>query len=210
MKIVLLGAPGAGKGTQAKKLIEEFGMTHISTGDMLREAVKNGTELGLKAKEYMDAGNLVPDEVIIGLVAERLSGLENKWAGFILDGFPRTIDQAVALDEELTKLAMPLDAALQIDVPFDLIVDRLTARRMCKECGYIGSKADAACPKCNGEMYQRADDTEATVRNRLDVYENTMAPLVDHYRKSGLLTSVDGSRDFDAVYADVKKALNLG
>ncbi|WP_165046177.1 MULTISPECIES: adenylate kinase [unclassified Adlercreutzia] len=210
MKIVLLGAPGAGKGTQAKRLVEDFGMTHISTGDMLREAVAAGTELGQKAKTYMDAGNLVPDDVIIGLVSERLQNLENKWAGFILDGFPRTPAQAVALDKELAKLAMPLDAALLIDVNYDLIVERLTSRRMCKDCGYIGSVADAACPKCGGEMYQRDDDNEATVRNRLGVYETTMAPLIDHYRRSMLLTTVDGAQDADEVYADVKKALYLG
>lgn len=210
MKIVLLGAPGSGKGTQAKKLVEEFGMTHISTGDMLREAVKNGTELGMKAKSYMDAGDLVPDAVIIDLVVERLQNLENKWAGFILDGFPRTATQAKALDDALIKLAMPLDAALLIDVPYDQIVKRLTSRRMCRECGYIGTEADAACPKCNGEMYQRDDDNETTVRNRLGVYETTMAPLIDHYRRSSLLTTVDGSQSLDAVYADVKKALYLG
>ncbi|MFR7495185.1 MAG: adenylate kinase family protein, partial [Adlercreutzia sp.] len=148
MNIVLLGAPGAGKGTQAAKLVEEFSTPHISTGDMLRAAVAAGTELGQKAKSYMDAGDLVPDDVIIGLVTERLQD-DDTAAGFILDGFPRTSAQAVALDAELSKLGRPLDAALLIDVDPEVIVARLTSRRMCRDCGYIGSAADGdACPKC--------------------------------------------------------------
>ena len=208
MNIVLLGAPGAGKGTQAAKLVEEFGTPHISTGDMLRAAVKAGTELGKKAKSYMDAGDLVPDEVIIGLVIERL-GQPDTEKGFILDGFPRTTAQAVALDAELGKLERPLDAALLIDVNSEVIIKRLTSRRMCKECGFIGSDADAACPKCGGEMYQRDDDNETTVRNRLDVYEKSTSPLIDYYRGCELLVTIDGDRDPQVVYADVKKALNL-
>jgi adenylate kinase len=173
MNIVLLGAPGAGKGTQAAKLVQEFELPHISTGDMLRAAVAAGTELGLKAKSYMDAGDLVPDDVIIGLVTERLQD-DDTANGFILDGFPRTSAQAVALDAELSKLGRPLDAALLIDVDPEVIVGRLTSRRMCRACGYIGSAADGdVCPKCGGEMYQRDDDNEATVRNRLDVYETS-------------------------------------
>lgn len=208
MNIVLLGAPGAGKGTQAAKLVEEFGTPHISTGDMLRAAVKAGTPLGKKAKSYMDAGDLVPDEVIIGLVTERLQEPDTA-RGFILDGFPRTSAQAVALDAELGKLERPLDAALLVDVDFEVIIGRLTSRRMCRDCGYIGSAADAACPKCSGEMYQRDDDNETTVRNRLDVYEKSTAPLIDYYRGCDLLVSIDGDRDVDVVYADVKKALGL-
>ena len=208
MNIVLLGAPGAGKGTQAQKLVEEFGLAHISTGDLLRAAVKAQTELGLQAKSYMDAGDLVPDEVIIGLVIERL-GQPDTEKGFILDGFPRTTAQAVALDAELGKLERPLDAALLIDVNSEVIIKRLTSRRMCKECGFIGSDADAACPKCGGEMYQRDDDNEATVRNRLDVYEKSTSPLIDYYRGCELLVTIDGDRDPQVVYADVKKALNL-
>lgn len=207
MNIVLLGAPGAGKGTQAAMLVEEFALPHISTGDMLRAAVKAGTDLGKKAKSYMDAGELVPDEVIIGLVIERLSEPDTA-VGFILDGFPRTTAQAVALDAELSKVERPLDAALLIDVDPEVIVGRLTSRRMCKECGHIGSVADAACPKCSGEMYQRDDDNEATVRNRLDVYAKSTSPLVDYYRGCDLLVSIDGDRDVQVVYADVKAALN--
>lgn len=208
MNIVLLGAPGAGKGTQAAKLVEEFGTPHISTGDMLRAAVKAGTELGKKAKSFMDAGDLVPDDVIIGLVTERL-GEPDTGKGFILDGFPRTSAQAVALDVELSKLGRPLTAALLIDVDSEVIVKRLTSRRMCKDCGYIGSEADAQCPKCGGEMYQRDDDNEVTVRNRLDVYEKSTSPLIDYYRGCDLLVSIDGDRDPNVVYADVKKALEL-
>ena len=208
MNIVLLGAPGAGKGTQAAKLVEEFGTPHISTGDMLRAAVKEGTELGKKAKTYMDAGDLVPDEVIIGLVIERL-GQPDTEKGFILDGFPRTSAQAVALDAELAKMERPLDAALLIDVDPEVIIKRLTSRRMCKECGYIGSVADESCPKCGGEMYQRDDDNEATVRNRLDVYDKSTSPLIDYYRGCELLVTIDGDRDPQVVYADVKKALNI-
>ena len=152
MNIVLLGGPGAGKGTQAAKLVEEYKMPHISTGDMLRAAVAAGTPLGLKAKTYMDAGELVPDDVIIGLVIDRLQEPDTD-NGFILDGFPRTSAQAVALDAELGKLERPLDAALLVDVDADVIIKRLCSRRMCRECGYIGSVADASCPKCGGEMY---------------------------------------------------------
>lgn len=206
MNIVLLGAPGAGKGTQAAKLIEEYNLPHISTGDMLRAAVKAGTELGLKAKGYMDAGDLVPDDVIIGLVTERLQEPDTE-AGFILDGFPRTSAQAVALDAELSKLERPLDAALLIDVDPEVIVGRLCSRRMCRECGHIGTVADATCPKCGGEMYQRDDDNEATVRNRLDVYETSTSPLIDYYRGCDLLVTIDGDRDPEVVYADVKEAL---
>lgn len=208
MNIVLLGAPGAGKGTQAALLVEKYGTPHISTGDMLRAAVKEGTELGRKAKTYMDAGELVPDDVIIGLVTERLQNPDTE-NGFILDGFPRTSAQAVALDAELSKLERPLDAALLIDVDFEVIVKRLTSRRMCKDCGYIGSVADERCPKCSGEMYQRDDDNEATVRNRLDVYEKSTSPLTDYYRGCELLVAIDGDRDPQEVFADVEKALGL-
>lgn len=208
MNIVLLGAPGAGKGTQAAKLVAEFGTPHISTGDMLRAAVKAGTPLGKKAQSYMNAGELVPDEVIIGLVTERLSEPDTQ-KGFILDGFPRTSAQAVALDAELSRLNRPLDAALLVDVKFDIIIKRLTSRRMCKECGFIGTDALSSCPKCGGEMYQRSDDNEQTVRNRLEVYERSTAPLIDYYRGSDLLVTVDGDRDVELVYNDIKQLLHL-
>ena len=208
MNIVLLGAPGAGKGTQAAKLVEEFKMPHISTGDMLRAAVKAGTPLGKKAKTYMDAGELVPDDVIIGLVIDRLQEPDTD-VGFILDGFPRTSAQAVALDAELGKLERPLDAALLVDVDPEVIIKRLTSRRMCKECGYIGSVADESCPKCGGEMYQRDDDNEATVRNRLEVYEKSTSPLIDYYTGQDKLVTVDGNRAPDVVFADVIEKLGI-
>lgn len=207
MNIVLLGAPGAGKGTQAAKLVEDKGLCHISTGDILREAVKNETELGLKAKAYMDAGDLVPDELIIDLMRERINQPDTS-KGVILDGFPRTTTQAVALDTMLKELNRPLDHALLVDVDPEVIVKRLTSRRMCKECGAIGTVADGdTCKKCGGEMYQRDDDNEATVRNRLEVYAKSTAPLIDYYKGSDLLITVDGDRDVDEVYADVLAAL---
>jgi len=208
MNIVLLGAPGAGKGTQAAKLVEEFATPHISTGDILRAAVKNQTELGKKAKGYMDAGDLVPDSLIIDLMDERLREPDCE-KGFILDGFPRTTAQAVALDDMLVRLERPLDAALLVDVDPEVIIKRLTERRCCKECGYIGTAADATCPKCGGEMYQRDDDNEATVRNRLDVYAKSTSPLIDYYKGKGLLKSVDGDRPVETVYVDVKALLGL-
>ena len=208
MNIVLLGAPGAGKGTQAAKLVEEFATPHISTGDILRAAVKNQTELGKKAKGYMDAGDLVPDSLIIDLMDERLREPDCE-KGFILDGFPRTTAQAVALDDMLVRLERPLDAALLVDVDPEVIIKRLTERRCCKECGYIGTAADATCPKCGGEMYQRDDDNETTVRNRLDVYAKSTSPLIDYYKGKGLLKSVDGDRPVDTVYVDVKAPLGL-
>ena len=208
MNIVLLGAPGAGKGTQAAKLVEEFATPHISTGDILRAAVKNQTELGKKAKGYMDAGDLVPDSLIIDLMDERLREPDCE-KGFILDGFPRTTAQAVALDDMLVRLERPLDAALLVDVDPEVIIKRLPERRCCKECGYIGTAADATCPKCGGEMYQRDDDNEATVRNRLDVYAKSTSPLIDYYKGKGLLKSVDGDRPVDTVYVDVKALLGL-
>lgn len=208
MNIVLLGAPGAGKGTQAAKLVEEFATPHISTGDILRAAVKNQTELGKKAKGYMDAGDLVPDSLIIDLMDERLREPDCE-KGFILDGFPRTTAQAVALDGMLVRLERPLDAALLVDVDPEVIIKRLTERRCCKECGYIGTAADATCPKCGGEMYQRDDDNETTVRNRLDVYAKSTSPLIDYYKGKGLLKSVDGDRPVETVYVDVKALLGL-
>lgn len=208
MNIVLLGAPGAGKGTQAAKLVEKYGFAHISTGDILRAAVKNQTPLGIKAKTYMDAGDLVPDDLVIDLVKERLQDKDTE-KGFILDGFPRTSTQAVALDSELSKLERPLTAALLVDVDKEVIIKRLTSRRMCRECGFIGTDADATCPKCDGEMYQRDDDNEATVRNRLDVYENSTAPLIDYYRGCDLLVEIDGDRDPEEVLASIEEAFKL-
>lgn len=210
MNIVLLGAPGAGKGTQAEKIIETWGLLHISTGDILRKAVANGTPLGLEAKRYMDAGELVPDLVVIGLVTSRL-GEPDASNGFILDGFPRTGEQAVALDAALDEMGQRIDVALSIDVAREVIVRRLTSRRTCKGCGKIfNTQTDgdlAECPVCGGELYQRDDDTEETVVNRLAVYDRSTAPLVEYYSGQGLLRAVDGDRPVDEVFAEVRTIL---
>ena len=208
MNIVLLGAPGAGKGTQAQRLVADYGVAHISTGDLLRAAVKAQSPLGKKAKSYMDAGKLVPDDLVIDLVKERLSS-DDAQRGFILDGFPRNTSQAVSLDSELAGMGMALDAALLVDVAAEVIVSRLSSRRTCRACGYTGTAADEACPRCGGEMYQRDDDRPETIQNRLDVYESQTAPLVEYYRGHGILKSVDGDRPVDEVYADVKAMLGL-
>lgn len=208
MNIVLLGAPGAGKGTQAAKMVDVFGLPHISTGDIFRKAVADATPLGLEAKRYMDAGELVPDEVTIGIVKERLAQPDCA-NGFILDGFPRTVPQADALGGALSSMGTGLDAVILVDVPKEELVDRLTARRQCRGCGRIYNvhgemPADAAvCDACGGEVYQRADDTVDTVTNRLNVYEANTQPLIDYYAEKGLLRTVDGNRDVDAVFDDV-------
>ena len=208
MNIVLLGAPGAGKGTQAQKLVAEYGLAHISTGDLLRAAVKAQSELGIKAKEYMDAGQLVPDQLVIDLVKERLSADDAK-AGFILDGFPRNTAQAVTLDFELQNMGLKLDAALLVAVEPEVIVERLSSRRTCKECGYTAPAGTDICPNCSGEMYQRDDDKPETIRKRLDVYENQTSPLIEYYKGHGILKEVNGDRPVDEVFADVKTLLSL-
>lgn len=207
MNIVLLGAPGAGKGTQAQNIINEYHLPHISTGDILRAAVANKTPLGLEAKKFMDAGDLVPDEVVIGLVKDRLAQPDAE-KGFILDGFPRTTAQAVALDEELSDMNKAIDAAIAIDVDPEVIVERLTSRRTCKACGRITNASEGdTCSACGGELYQRDDDNEATVRNRLNVYATSTAPLIDYYGGKGVLHDIDGDRPVDVVWADVKSVL---
>lgn len=202
MNIILLGGPGAGKGTQAEFLIKEYEMLHISTGDLLRAAVKEGTEQGKLAKKYMEAGDLVPDEVIIGIMKEKFDS-EDISNGLILDGFPRTTAQAEALDE-----IVKIDLAILIDTPEDVIINRICNRRMCKSCGFIGNSSYEACPKCGGEMYQRADDNEETVRNRIDVYNKSTAPLIDYYQQQDKLAKVLGEQgDPKNVFEDVKKLL---
>lgn len=208
MNLVLLGAPGAGKGTVAQELVAEFGVAHISTGDLLRAAVKGGTELGIQAKKYMDAGELVPDQLVIDLVKERLAA-DDAQKGFILDGFPRNTTQAVTLDTELAAMGRELDGALLVDVPAEVIIDRLSSRRTCRDCGYTAGPDTTVCPSCAGEMYQRDDDKPETIKNRLDVYEKNTSPLVEYYRGQGILKVVDGNRDIDLVYTDVKAELGL-
>lgn len=208
MNIVLLGAPGAGKGTQAQKLVEDFGFAHISTGDLLRAAVKAGTKLGVKAKSYMDEGKLVPDRLVVDLVTERLAD-DDTQKGFILDGFPRNTAQAVTLDSALSEMGRNLDAALLVDVKAEVIVKRLSSRRTCRDCGYTAPAGVDKCPACGGEMYQRDDDKPETIQKRLDVYESQTSPLVEYYRGKGLLKVVDGDRLVDDVYKDVKELLAL-
>lgn len=208
MNIVLLGAPGAGKGTQAQRLVADYGVAHISTGDLLRAAVKAQSELGVAAKKYMDAGELVPDQLVIDLVKERLAA-DDAQKGFILDGFPRNTTQAVTLDTELAAMGRELDGALLVDVPAGVIIDRLSSRRTCRDCGYTAGPDTTVCPSCAGEMYQRDDDKPETVKNRLDVYEKNTSPLVEYYRGQGILKVVDGNRDIDLVYTDVKAELGL-
>ena len=212
MKIILMGPPGAGKGTQAEKLVELYQIPHISTGDMFRKAQKDGTELGLKAKNFMDQGQLVPDEVTVGIVKERLAEADCK-DGFLLDGFPRTVQQADALDNILAELEMALDCVVNIEVDKAFLVDRLTGRRVCRACGatyHIANKApkmEGVCDKCGGELYQRGDDTIETVSNRLDVYAAQTAPLIDYYKSKGIMSSIDGSKSMEDVLADIRTAL---
>jgi len=212
MRIILMGPPGAGKGTQAEKLTEKLAIPHISTGDMFRKAIKEETELGKKAKSFMDQGKLVPDEVTIGIVKERLAEADCQ-KGFLLDGFPRTVPQADALEEILKELNMALDAVINITVFREILIERLTGRRVCKSCGatyhviFNPSQTDNVCDKCGGELYQRNDDKVETVGNRLDVYEAQTAPLIEYYRNKGLLKEIDGAQAMDVVLADILSAL---
>ncbi|MBA3581657.1 MAG: adenylate kinase [Gammaproteobacteria bacterium] len=213
MRIVLLGAPGSGKGTQAKKLVEKYQIVQISTGDLLRAAVAAGTELGKKAKSLMDAGELVPDEIVLGMIREKLSEPASK-NGFILDGFPRNLVQAEALDVLLQNLKTPLDVAVHFQVDFEEIVKRITGRRTCGQCGAIYNTYFSAprqadiCDKCGStDLQHRADDNEATVRNRLDVYQKQTAPLIAFYEQQKLLTTVKGQGNIDAIFATVCQAV---
>jgi adenylate kinase len=213
MRLVLLGAPGAGKGTQAKKLIGEYGIPQISTGDILRKAVADGTALGKEAKSYMDKGELVPDSVVIGLVKERIAQ-DDCSKGYILDGFPRNTSQAEALDAVLNGMNAPLDTALSVDVDKDVLMKRLTGRRTCKGCQqmynihFTPPRKENVCDKCGGELYQRDDDKEDTIKNRLDVYEAQTAPLIEYYRKKGILKSVPGIGDIDEIFNKIVAILD--
>lgn len=212
MRMILLGGPGAGKGTQAQRLSEEFSALHIATGDILRQAVKDGTEMGTMAKFYMDKGQLVPDDVVIGIVEDRLAQPDAK-AGLVFDGFPRTVPQAQALDKLMAKLDMPLDAVVNINTSADIVVTRLTGRRTCRDCQtvyhitYSPPREAGVCDNCGGRLYQRDDDKEKTIRNRLKVYEEQTAPLLDYYRKLGKLVEVSGDDSIEEVYASIRDAL---
>jgi len=208
VKLLIMGPPGAGKGTQAEMLVKKLQITHISTGDMFRAAIKEGTEMGKKAKEYMDKGELVPDSVVVGMVKERLSQPDCA-GGFLLDGFPRTVAQAEALDETLKTMEIKLDGVINIAVPREKLMARLTGRRICRSCGasyhilFNPSKVEGRCDTCGGELYQRSDDNEVAVGNRLDIYEAQTQPLIDYYSKQGLLKNINGDQEIKKVLADV-------
>lgn len=211
--MVFLGPPGAGKGTQADILSEKTGLPHISPGDMFRKAVRDGTPLGRKAKEYMDAGQLVPDDVTVGIIREKITS-QDCANGFILDGFPRNLRQAEALDEMMAGAGLALDAAIDFHVPAEVLIDRSVGRRVCKSCGatyhvaHNPSRAGSRCGACGGPLIQRDDDREETVRRRLEVYEEQTAPLVEFYRAKGLLRRVNGNQPFAAVTSEVEAVLS--
>jgi len=213
MRIVLLGAPGSGKGTQAKKLMADRGVPQVSTGDMLREAVAAGTRFGLKAKAVMDVGDLVPDEVVLGIISERLTQPDAQ-DGFILDGFPRTTQQALDLNELLDQMGTPLDTAVLMNVDFDILMKRLTGRRTCSLTGkllnvYYSSQEEIdECTEAGGELVHREDDNEETIGNRLNVYRENTEPLIDFYRKRDKLTTIDAEGSIDAVYERLTAALD--
>ncbi len=212
MRMILLGPPGSGKGTQAQKLIEHFKIPQVSTGDLFRAAVKNQTALGKKAKEYMDKGALVPDEVVIGMVEERMKQPDTK-KGFILDGFPRTIPQAQSLDKMLDQLKMKVDAVVEVEVPDAEVVRRISGRRTCQNCSamyhveFNKPKVAGKCDKCGGELYQRDDDQEDVIKSRLKVYHDQTAPLVEYYGKKGLVKNVAGQGSIDEIFHKIKQAL---
>ena len=212
MKIIMLGAPGAGKGTQAKKIAAKYSIPHFSTGDIFRANIKNGTELGLKAKSYMDAGGLVPDEITIGMLLDRIhqADCEN---GYVLHGFPRTIPQAESLTEALKKNGEAIDFAVNVDVPDENIINRMSGRRACLNCGatyhivYNAPKTENVCDTCGQELVLRDDDKPETVKKRLDVYHDQTQPLIDYYKNEGVLAEVDGTLDMEDVFQAIVKIL---
>ena len=214
MKIIMLGAPGAGKGTQAKKIAEVCNIPHISTGDIFRANIKNGTELGAKAKEYMDKGLLVPDELVCDLVVDRIQQDDCK-NGFILDGFPRTIPQAEDLTDALKAIGQNMDYAINVDVPDENIINRMSGRRACVGCGatyhivYNPTKTEGICDVCGEKLILRDDDKPETVKKRLDVYHEQTQPLIDYYSQAGILVSVDGTKNMDEVFDDILKVLGV-
>ena len=212
MKIIMLGAPGAGKGTQAEKICDRYQIPHISTGDIFRANIKNGTELGKKAKQYMDQGALVPDELTCDLVVDRISQPDCA-GGYVLDGFPRTIPQAEALDKALKARGEKVDFAIDVEVPDENIVKRMSGRRDCLNCGatyhlmYKPPKKEGICDNCGSELVLRDDDRPETVQKRLEVYHAQTQPLIDYYEKAGIMHSVDGTQDIDKVFADITAIL---
>lgn len=212
MKIIMLGAPGAGKGTQAKMIAEKYQIPHVSTGDIFRANIKNGTELGKEAKKYMDQGLLVPDELTVKILLDRVAQDDCK-NGYVLDGFPRTIPQAEVLDKALTELGDSIDYAINVDVPDENIINRMSGRRACVACGatyhivHIPTKVEGICDRCGAELILRDDDKPETVKKRLDVYHTQTQPLIDYYTAKGVLKEVDGTRDMQDVFADIVRLL---
>jgi adenylate kinase len=212
MNIILLGPPGAGKGTQAKSLVDDYGIPQVSTGDMLRAAVKEGSPLGVEAKKHMEAGTLVPDSVVIGLVKERIQQ-KDAAKGFMLDGFPRNVSQAETLDKMLAELGKNIDHVISVEVPSEELLGRLTGRRTCRNCNamfhvmFNRPKQEGVCDRCGGELYQRADDNEATVSSRLKVYEEQTAPLIDYYGKQDKVRRINGVGDIADIYSRIKTVL---
>ena len=212
MKIIMLGAPGAGKGTQAKKIAAKYGIPHISTGDIFRANIKGGTELGMKAKSYMDQGQLVPDDVTIGMLLDRIAEADCE-NGYVLDGFPRTIPQAESLTEALNKLGQKMDFAIDVDVPDESIINRMSGRRACLGCGatyhitFNPPVKEGICDTCGQELVLRDDDKPETVKKRLDVYHQQTQPLIDYYKNEGILAEVDGTKDMEEVFQDIVKIL---
>ncbi len=212
MKIVMLGAPGAGKGTQAKKISAKYGIPHISTGDIFRANIKGQTELGMKAKVFMDQGQLVPDEITIGMLLDRIQEDDCK-NGYVLDGFPRTIPQAESLTKALANMGEQIDYAINVDVPDENIISRMSGRRACLKCGqtyhtvYNPPKTENVCDVCGEPLVLRDDDKPETVKKRLDVYHDQTQPLIDYYKKAGVLAEVDGTKDLEAVFQDIVKIL---
>lgn len=215
MNLLIMGLPGAGKGTQAAKIVEEFGVAHISTGDMFRTAMANKTEMGVLAKSFIDKGELVPDKVTNGIVKERLAQDDIAEKGFLLDGYPRTIEQAHALDETLKNLDLKLDGVINIDVNPDSLIERLSGRFICRSCGatyhkvFNPTKVEGTCDACGGhDFYQREDDKPETVKRRLDVNIAQGALIIEHYRKAGIVFDIQGNQDINDVFADIEKAIS--
>ena len=212
MKIIMLGAPGAGKGTQAIQIADKYGIPHISTGDIFRANIKNQTELGMEAKKYMDEGKLVPDELTVKILLDRVAKDDCK-NGYVLDGFPRTIPQAEVLDSEVTKLGEKIDFAINVDVPDENIVKRMSGRRACVKCGatyhieHVPPKKEGICDKCGSELILRDDDKPETVKQRLNVYHEQTQPLIEYYDAKKILKTVDGTQDMNDVFADIVKIL---